>query len=265
MADTLIRHTRAKLNLSLAVYAPDETGYHPIASDFCQIQYSDTLIIQPQRAKYMTLHCRNRQVPVSEANTLVRAYALIAPDLDHGFRVILHKRIPLGSGLGGGSANAGGFLRAINERYLGYSSDKLRRVAIRVGCDVPFFTLGGSRAWVTGYGECLDALPGLNRQYAVLILPCAVSTAAVYAAYDAAGIYTDTRSDNALQACVYALYPQYHALIALWNRVYAANPLRLTGSGGTVFALFRSYRQARQAYTYARRHTPYWVALTHTL
>ena len=179
---------QAKLNLYLRVSEPDGTGYHPLETLFCRIQLADvvTVAIHPHK----TLDVFGPRVPAGglghvEQNLAWRAaeaYAGAAGFPD-GFSIQIEKHIPVGGGLGGGSADAGAVLRALdalNPDPLG--PERLVQVAVSLGADVPFLTQDTSPlAFGRGYGERLEILAPLPSRPAWLLIPdVSVSTPSAY-------------------------------------------------------------------------------------
>jgi 4-diphosphocytidyl-2-C-methyl-D-erythritol kinase len=139
--------------------------------------------------------------------------------------VRLVKRIPVGAGLGGGSADAGAVLR-----WAGRFEPAL---AASIGADVPFCVVGG-RARVTGIGDVLEPMPFVERRLLLLLPPLAMDTAAVYRAYDAGAGRSADDAGNDLEAAAVALSPALGEWRdALWAAV-GSRP-RLAGSGAAWF------------------------------
>ena len=180
---------QAKLNLFLRVFARDPSGYHQLETLFCRIALADTVTVGITDSG-RSLDVSGARVPAGglgpvEKNLAWRsavAYAA-ATGFPDGFRITIDKRIPVGGGLGGGSADAGGVLRALNAlnpRPL--PAPDLLRIGAALGADVPFLTQSESAmALGTGYGERLQYLPALPARPAWLIVPdVAVNTADAY-------------------------------------------------------------------------------------
>ncbi len=157
-------------------------------------------------------------LPGGGQNLVVQALAACGRRAD----IVLTKRIPVGGGLGGGSADAAAVLRWAGCTDLG--------VALRLGSDVPFCLVGG-RARVEGVGEQVIALPFEARDYLLLLPPFGVDTASVYRAWD-----QDPRGDapNALTHAALAVEPR----LAGWRdalRELTGTEPTLAGSGSTWF------------------------------
>jgi 4-diphosphocytidyl-2-C-methyl-D-erythritol kinase len=158
----------AKLNLFLAVGPPDARAYHPIRSIFQAIDLSDTLHIE--KADETRITCDWPDLPAE--NTVSKALRFVAELMNvPPLRIHIEKRIPVQAGLGGGSSNAAGFLRAI-DLFLEAPLREHDRfsIAAAVGADVPFFLVGG-RAKAEGYGEKLTPLPDPPTEWYVVAKP----------------------------------------------------------------------------------------------
>lgn len=175
----------AKVNTFLAVGPPDPSGYHPLRTVFQAVSLFDTLIVQDQEGDDVIV-CDWADLPAE--NTMTKALRLareFAPI--RGLRIELRKRIPAQSGLGGGSSDAAGLLRALDVLYPGHLDARDKHdIAAAVGADVPFFLVGG-RARGEGYGERLAPLPDSAPIWMVLTRPeVGVSTQEAYRRLDAA-------------------------------------------------------------------------------
>ncbi len=200
----------AKVNLTLDVLEPAHTagkrepsGYHRIQTIFHEVpKLYDTLIFEEvseslpllKSKVWIEYHglgaCHRLKIPTDESNTILRAARLLQETYgvkDKGMRIILEKRIPPQSGLGGAASNAATTLRTLNALWgLNLPIEKLLTHAAQIGMDVPFFILGGC-ALGMHYGEHLMPLPTLDTLgLAIEIIPTktAVSTPQAYAALD---------------------------------------------------------------------------------
>jgi 4-diphosphocytidyl-2-C-methyl-D-erythritol kinase len=191
---------RAKLTLSLRVLGRRPDGYHDLEALVVSLENPhDVLSICLHPTAGTLLWPISGQaapgVPVGEDNLAVRAGRRLlaaADDADPfaaaGFEILLHKEIPAGAGLGGGSADAAATLAA-GDRLLDLHLDpaRLRDLAAELGSDVVFCLVGGT-AWMRGRGEVIDPLaPVAPLPLVVAAPPLAVSTPAVYAAWDDLG------------------------------------------------------------------------------
>ena len=231
----------AKLTVSLRVTGVRPDGYHEIESEMVTLDLADTLVISPGEGLTIeaVIVSPDGSVPggpedlVAEAPGLsVGADNLVLRALDavgRSARVRLIKRIPVGAGLGGGSADAAAILR-----WAGWT-DLL--VAAELGADVPFCVAGG-RALVKGIGESVTPLAHQEQEFTLLMPPFGMDTGAVYRAWDsmsrAGSLPPAGTSDNDLEAPALSVEPR----LGLWRQAFAAatgiEP-RLAGSGSTWF------------------------------
>ena len=244
----------AKVNLSLEVYGRRADGYHELRSVVMPIELADIIEIEPSADGSIRSDTGygERDLAVRAAHAL-RVACADAPGAQIGARMHVEKRIPVGGGLGGGSADAAAVLRALNGFWeLGLSPDELAAVGAAVGSDVPALVLVqhfGAPVLMEGRGEHVrllsaderGALPlPPNKSWIVLAGPgTASSTAEVYARcapragapgpFDASASFV-----NDLQAPACELHPEIaDALAALAEA--GADGVAMSGSGSTVF------------------------------
>ncbi len=167
----------AKLNLELRVLGRRRDGSHDIATIMQSISLADELEIEPLETGAGTITVSGLAAPAGPDNLALRAAAA----LGRGARIALDKRIPAGSGMGGGSSDAAAVLRTLGE-----GRSDLPALAAGLGADVPFFLHGG-RARATGLGDRLERLAHVDAWFALAWPGFGVSTAAVYAAWDEVG------------------------------------------------------------------------------
>lgn len=209
----------AKLTWYLEVTGQRADGYHELRSEMTTLGLSDELDIDPEGDSLRIVG--GPPLPLDETNLIARALRV----LGRRAGVVLTKRIPVGGGLGGGSADAGAILR------WGGGVDDL--VALQLGGDVPFCQRGG-RALVTGVGEFIEPLEPLVRDVTLFLPPFSVSTPAVYRAYDelvAAGERPGGR--NHLEAPARLVEPRLEVVMAWAKTIFG--PVHLAGSGSTFF------------------------------
>jgi 4-diphosphocytidyl-2-C-methyl-D-erythritol kinase len=256
---------QAKINLFLRVLAREESGYHQLETLFARLELADGIVVRV-RERGRALDCGGPAMPEGglgpvESNLAWRAAALYqeAAGWPGGFEIGVEKVIPVGGGLGGGSADAGAVLRALNS----LNPDPLPQhglfaLAGSLGADVPFLAAEAPLALAWGRGERMMAFPALpGRPVALLIPPFGVATP------EAFRWLTESRRDARSAARPRMLFPQQ---LTSWDAVtrLAANDLepvvasrhpeiesarealsrigaraaRMTGSGSTVFGLF---------------------------
>ncbi len=184
MNDTKVRiAAQGKLNLHLRVFAREDSGFHSIETIFHRIDLADDLTIEITPGE-KSLDVSGHDAGPVEANLAWRAAYAYAEHSGwpSGFRIELTKKIPVGAGLGGGSADAGAVLRALNAlapKRVGARG--LLRLASKLGSDVPFLASESVMALAWGRGERMLSLPPLSPQDVLLVSPAfKVSSADAY-------------------------------------------------------------------------------------
>ena len=185
MSRAVVLMAPAKVNLTLEVLGSRPDGYHELASVFATIDLRDRVRVAPWRALDVRIAPAVGTAAGDDlASRAVRALgeASAHPAFAH---VRVRKRIPVASGLGGGSSDAGAVLRGLARAWRLDGVD-LGPVAARVGSDVPFFASGATYALVRGRGELVEALPAPDPFWIALVqLREHVSTAEVFATHHA--------------------------------------------------------------------------------
>lgn len=175
---------QAKLNLGLRVLAQERGGFHEIETLFARIALADVVTVRPQEVK-RELVVHGVDVGPTEANLAYRAAVAYGDTTGwpRGFAIEIEKRIPVGGGFGGGSADAAGVLRALNALAPEPATTaELLRIAMTLGADTPYLTTTEPFALAWGRGERMLALPALPERTVVLVLPgFPIETAAAYA------------------------------------------------------------------------------------
>jgi len=178
----------AKINIILHILAREASGYHGIETLFQRLALHDDVTVTLHDGA-RTLHCDGPSMPpgglgATQDNLAWRAALLYceAAQWETGFDIVVHKRIPVGGGLGGGSADAAAVLRALNRLNPSPIADaRLLELAGQLGADVAFLCTGASRAWAWGRGDRLLTLPPLPEMAVTLLaFRDGVSTAAAY-------------------------------------------------------------------------------------
>ena len=274
----------AKLNLYLEVLGRREDGFHEVETLMAPIRLYDrlqwrsseannevgfTLVYDPSTSPDL-----RAAAPIDEKNLVSRAIELLARSagIEPTGHITLTKRIPVQSGLGGGSSDAAAALVLANAAWrLNYSRARLTAIAAELGSDAPFF-LAGQSAICRGRGERIESIKSLPKLDVVLVAPPAgLSTATMFNALDAQKpAWTDKfESRRKIDSLVSRLKSGSLSAAAQWmtNRFQAvAAPLcprieklgtafascgchahLLTGSGSAYFGVMRSARHARRA------------------
>ena len=178
----------AKVNYAVEVRGTRPDGYHEISTVLQSISLFDDLRLERTDAGFdLLVEPEETEVGPPHENTVHKAWRLLGQLVGEELpvRARLHKRVPAGAGLGGGSADAAAVLLGLNELFgLGLSADELREVGLRIGADVPFCLAGGTMLG-EGIGEVLTPLPAPPPHALVVAKPEAgADTARIYRAYD---------------------------------------------------------------------------------
>jgi 4-diphosphocytidyl-2-C-methyl-D-erythritol kinase len=274
----------AKLNLGLRIVGRRSDGYHWIESLFVPLALADELAIEVGGPTGIRLRVRGDAaagVPTDSRNLAWRAAEafLEASGLGDGVALDLTKRVPSPAGLGGGSSDAGAVLRGLSQLATGaVRQDRLAEIALRLGADVPYF-LAPAPALVEGIGERVTAVAGIPVLPVLLIHPgSGLDTRAVYAAHDAAPALTHPEPPPTLRALLGLdeeagmpracwpeaadrlrellrndLEPAASCLCGALAKIReeltatAAKAVGMSGSGPTMYAIYASEAEAKQA------------------
>jgi 4-diphosphocytidyl-2-C-methyl-D-erythritol kinase len=177
----LVLPARAKLNLDLTVLARTPDGFHDVRTHMQAVALHDLLELTPADSTSITVSGQHR---VDAAiNSVRQAHLALQDEAGRELPTAFHleKRIPPGSGMGGGSSDAAAALRGLATIY-NLSAD-LNKVAAGIGADVPFFLAGGA-ALAEGRGERITPLATQTQWFAIAWPEIELSTAAVYSAWD---------------------------------------------------------------------------------
>jgi 4-diphosphocytidyl-2-C-methyl-D-erythritol kinase len=260
----------AKINFFLHVVGRRPDGYHLLQSAFELIDWSDDILLEhlpePLIQRAGDLLCDPADDLAVRAGCLLQATPEWAQRGRPGARITIHKQIPAGAGLGGGSSDAASTLMGLNRLWgLGLSQERLAVLGLTLGADVPFFLSGLGAAFVEGVGETLTPYPSLPRWLVVAVPAVVVPTGVIFTAPDL------TRNSKPLKIADFAqaaLSPSWEfgrndleavtrqkfqevAQLITWLRdaalgeAVAPGAVRMSGSGGSVFCSAPSPEQAQ--------------------
>jgi 4-diphosphocytidyl-2-C-methyl-D-erythritol kinase len=259
----------AKLNLFLRVLGREADGFHGLETLFCLVSLADTLRVERREGREVTIDVAGADLGPPGDNLAVRAAELVldATGRRFGVHLSLAKRIPARAGLGGGSSDAAAALHATNLLANGaVPRHELLQFAARLGSDVPFFASGAPFALAWGHGERLLRLPPLPSAPALLVTPSVgIGTAEAYGWVDAARQGAGRRGALALDLDALAgwgdvarmagndfespVFERVPEIRAAFEALAGTRPLlcRMSGSGSTLFAIYRSVRDRDDA------------------
>lgn len=246
----------AKINIGLNVLRKREDGFHDIQTIFYPIGLKDGLEFIVNNSGKVNLTSSGIKLDVApENNIVVKAYRLLAdrfslPAID----IHLHKVIPYGAGLGGGSADAAFLLKELNEYFeLKLSIEELRQLAAKLGADCPFF-IDNKPCIAKGIGELLEPIDLDLKGYHLLIVkpPFGVGTKEAYSSVVLSTPKTSLADSvrknpenwiglikNDFEPELFKNYPEIRA-IKNTLMDHGATYASMSGSGSSVFGLFRS-------------------------
>jgi 4-diphosphocytidyl-2-C-methyl-D-erythritol kinase len=268
----------AKINLFLIVTGKRPDGYHELVTLICPVTLTDTVTVKLMRRE-ITVTCADPNVPEDETNLAHQAARLFLTRWTKekkgrlfGAHINIEKRIPVAAGLGGGSSNAATVLLGLN-RIQGkpYTREELETMSLNLGADVPFFIIRRP-AIATGIGEVLQSVTGVLNDYSIILVhpPIRISTANVYQNLNLRLTKCQQRLKNSnlrikdalarIQPGEIAKYlcndletvtaTRYPAVEEIKQTLLSlgANGALMSGSGPTVFGLFRDKLVARSAF-----------------
>lgn len=252
---------QAKINLILRVLAREASGFHSIETVFLRLDLSDDIVVRVTNRR--SLDCSGPALPSNGLGPVESNLAYRAADeyvrstgWPAGFAIEIDKNIPVGGGLGGGSADAGAVLRALDSLSPNPLGPRLVELAAGLGADVPFMSIDSPMSLAWGRGERLYPLRPLEPRPILLAVPdFAVATGDAYAwlaasrgeyapagavlAADALATWEEVAREatNDFEAVVARRYPVIAQSI---DRFRSADALvaMLSGSGSTVFGVF---------------------------
>ena len=271
---TMKEFAPAKINLFLDVIRKREDGYHDLGTVFQTVDVGDTLEFSAREDGEIRLEYSNPQEYPVESDLVYKAAVALRSHvgkLDLGADIFLDKIMPLGAGLGGGSADAAAALRALNRLWeLRLPPAELERIGAKLGADVPFLVRGGT-AFAEGIGEQLTFIEPLDLpvEKALLIATPhdAVPTKDAYAGVPKSGPdrwegYKESCVGNKASREAFILEPRSlfnafetsvfpkHPLVAAMKEKFldlGAEAALMSGSGASVFGIFADRSSAQTA------------------
>ena len=263
---------RAKINWTLDITGRRADGYHLMDMLMQPVTLCDTVTLAP--ADNLTLTCSGDPLlPADEKHLALRAARALQAHTGCTLGAAIHveKHIPVGAGMGGGSADAAAVLAGLNRLWqTGLDQETLEAIGLTLGADVPFCLRGGLTR-TTGIGEVMQDLPCGKCWPLVVIQPCeGLSTKEIFTAYHEGVV--DARPDNAAAAAALAAGNAQALAASMANVMQPVSLLRrpaiaeaisalyehgaftaqMTGSGSAVIGAFESQKAASDAYQMLR-------------
>jgi 4-diphosphocytidyl-2-C-methyl-D-erythritol kinase len=272
----------AKINLRLEILHKREDGYHEIRGIFQKINLADEIAVSLKHDKGITLSCSDPELPQGEDNLAFKAALLFLSQTRKkaGVRIRIDKKIPLASGLGGGSSNAASVLIALNKMMkLHLASELMMEMGKKLGADVPFFLFPQKTALAAGIGEKLETIFLKPRFYLVLVNP-GIPVSSTFAYQRVKRELTKRTKDtiniptkieglpdlipllfNDFEEVIFPLYPEIKEIKERLV-IEGAEGSLMSGSGSTVFGIFGCRRDALRVYQRLKSETDWKVFFT---
>ncbi len=259
----------SKVNIGLKVLNQRDDGYHNIYTVFQELDFGDTIQIE-KIDDGCTIKSNVDWIPIDESNICHKAYSALKtkfPDLG-GISIHIQKNVPIGSGLGGGSANGAVTLKGLNDLYgLNLSDGELEKIGATIGADVPFFIRGGTQLG-EGIGDKLTLLPShIQGTYLLVIPDVSISTPWAYSGLinklnseelmpNFVGFFSGDYAslkifENDFERIVIPAYPEIGAIKRKLLEL-GARFASLSGSGSTVYGIFDEDASAKEAELFFR-------------
>lgn len=251
----MICFPNAKINLGLHILSKRNDGYHNISSLLFPIPYHDVLEFLPSKTYNLTVYGTETKIPKKD-NLITKAWDLMSQNYGvPNLHINLLKHIPIGSGLGGGSADASFFIVAVNQFFeLNLSIAEMQEIAFQIGSDCPFFILN-KPAIISGNGELTEPIEfNLDNKILVLAVPSIhISTKEAYAKITPvepikhlSEVITqpiETWPDmlsNDFEKSIFNAHPELEKIKHNFYKK-GATYASLTGSGSAIYAVFDRY------------------------
>lgn len=270
MADFLELKAYGKINLGLDVVRKREDGYHEVRMIMQTVNLYDKIVMEKNGTGEIRTETNLPYVPDGEGNLAYRAAKLLADEfgIAEGVTVKIKKCIPVAAGMAGGSTDAAAVMVGMNRLFsLGLSRKELMERGVKLGADVPYCIMRGT-ALSEGIGEILTELPPAPQCCLVLAKPqVSVSTKAVYGKLRANELTPEQHPDidgmteaikngdldgviarlgNVLETVTVPDHPEIGTIKNIMMECGAEGAL-MSGSGPTVFAIYKEEEKAKKA------------------
>lgn len=248
----------AKINFFLEIKNKRSDGYHNLKSVMQTVSLYDELFFELTDSKIL-LECKNKHLPINKENIVYKAAQMVKEyyDVNKGVKIYLKKGIPIKAGLGGGSSDAASTLKALVKLWdIKTSKDKLEKIAVKLGADVPFFLTSGT-ALCEGIGEIITPLKNIEKLNMILVNPdFGLSSKDVYRkikfpltnqvkinriiSYISNGCFNKKEvfnyCFNRFEEFVFPIYPEIAKIRKILNELGCVS--LMSGSGTTVFGIY---------------------------
>lgn len=252
----------AKINLFLYITGVRSDGYHYIQSLFQFLNYGDTLKIIPNKKGTIQLFTENNSL-LNKKNSIVTAAELLKKKaLDYGKKrssnlgaeIFLNKRIPIGSGLGGGSSNAATTLIVLNNLWkTKFTLKELATISLKIGSDIPAFIMGKTTI-VEGIGEILHPVKRQEKWYLIVYPNISILTKNMFSNYSFKKNTTKKTIEILLKSEFHndfenIIKKKFKKIKKLINMLSFYAPSHITGTGSCIFAEFNDKNSAKKIHS----------------
>ena len=266
--DSIVLKSFGKINLGLDVVRRRPDGYHEVRMIMQTVGLCDTLVMKKTAGKAVTMRCDLSFLPTDRKNLVYQAAELMKEKyhISSGITVDLKKRIPVAAGMAGGSSNCAAAIKGMNELFgLNLSKEEMCEIGVLLGADVPYCIWGGT-ALAEGIGEKLTRIPSIPDCWILIAKPgISVSTAFAYKNLkldqlerhpDIDGMIRDLEEQNLDGICSKlenvletVTIPKHPIIRELKEHLleHGAEGALMSGSGPTVFGIYKEKRTARKA------------------
>ena len=275
MAQPLELKAYAKVNLGIDVIGKRPDGYHEVRMIMQTVKLYDRITMEKNDSGNIILSTNLPYLPVNEKNLVYRAIDMIrnAYGITDGVTASIVKRIPVAAGMAGGSSDAAAAFVGMNQLFhLGITQQELMDYGVKLGADIPYCIMRGT-ALSEGIGEILTPLPPIPNCWFLIVKPTfSMSTKFVYenlhldeiavhpdidgmkeALYQRDLIGVTDRMENILEQVTKKHYPAIGEIKDIMRKEGALNAL-MSGSGSTVFGIFKSKETAEKAAAACHEH-----------
>ena len=265
----------AKINLFLNVFDKTKDNLHNLNSLVCFISLYDEISISENKEFSLKVKGPFKNF-ITDKNIIkktVRSYSKFL-NIKTKYKIILNKKIPVSAGLGGGSADAAAVLKGLNNLNNKKIKQKdLFNIAMKIGSDVPA-CLYNKNVFFSGYGQILSKAPKLPTFFALLINPGKeLSTKNIFNMYKKKNskkinnnfeydkfFFWVKKQNNDLQEYSQKILPEIKQMLNFLNRSQNCLVSRMTGSGPTVFGIFKKKIDAKKINILLKKKHPHWWA-----
>lgn len=258
----------AKINLHLHIVGKRKDGYHEIETIFQKLELHDTLLLKPA-SNQLRLVVKGAKLPANQSNLVMKAALAFKEEsaFSNGADILLIKKIPVAAGLGGGSSDAAATLRGLSSLWnVNLDEKTIFNLASNLGADVPFFLNEGA-AIGTGKGDKIHSIKKLPDMFVLLVKPyMQIKTPWVYKKYETyltksnkinnmfsriSKIFSTESFQNLFfndleKVVLNEFYQVKRAKMILQDT--GAEMIQMSGSGPTVFALYRKKEDLKTAF-----------------